>query len=318
LKRQGLLSGPAGVALLSLAYVVAMAPSAPGFATAGNLGNILSVFLPLLVASLGQTVVLLTGGIDLSATGVIALASVAGAHLMTHDHGVLPGNVAAGVAAMLGVGLAVGVVNGLAVARLRMPPFLATLAVMTFASGLAMWATGARGIGDLPASFRGLGGAAAGSVPVSFFVAVPVALLADFVLRRTAAGRWLYAVGQDAAAARVSGVPVERVLLLSYATSGLCAAVASVLFTARVETGSPILGQRLFLDVVGGAVVGGTSLFGGRGTVLGTVLGVLFLSLVDNSLYLLGRSSYAILAVKGGVVLAAAMVDAARERVLGR
>jgi len=314
----GLFSGPAGVALLSLAYLVVTSPFVPGFASPRNLGNVFSNYFPLLAVSLGQTLVLLTGGIDLSVTAVIALASVAGAHVMTSDGGVLPGNAAAGVAAMLAVGLAVGLVNGLAVARLRMPPFLATLAVMTFASGFAIWATGSRGISGLPAGFRGLGARLAGSLPLSLVLVVPLAVAAHLVLRRTVAGRWLYAVGGNAATARVSGVPVERVLVLAYAACGLCAAVASVLFTARVETGSPVLGQRIFLDVIGGAVIGGTSLFGGRGSVLGTAFGVLFISLVDNSLYLLGLTSFTILMVKGAVILAAAVLDALRERVFGR
>ena len=314
----GLFSGPAGVALLSLAYLVVTSPFVPGFASPRNLGNVFSNYFPLLAVSLGQTLVLLTGGIDLSVTAVIALASVAGAHVMTSDGGVLPGNAAAGVAAMLAVGLAVGLVNGLAVARLRMPPFLATLAVMTFASGFAIWATGSRGISGLPAGFRGLGARLAGSLPLSLVLVVPLVVAAHLVLRRTVAGRWLYAVGGNAATARVSGVPVERVLVLAYAACGLCAAVASVLFTARVETGSPVLGQRIFLDVIGGAVIGGTSLFGGRGSVLGTAFGVLFISLVDNSLYLLGLTSFTILMVKGAVILAAAVLDALRERVFGR
>jgi ribose/xylose/arabinose/galactoside ABC-type transport system permease subunit len=314
----GVLSGPAGVALLSLGYLLLLSPVVPGFASPQNLGNVFSNFLPLLAVSLGQTLVLLTGGIDLSVTAVVALASVAGARVMTSDGGLLAGSTAAGVAVMLVVGLAVGLANGLAVARLRMPPFLATLAVMTFASGFAIWATGSRGIAGLPPAFRSLGGNVAGPVPLSLLVVLPLALAAHLVLRRTVAGRWLYAVGGNPAASRVSGVPVDRVLVLAYAACGLCAAIASVLYTARVETGSPVLGQRIFLDVIGGAVIGGTSLFGGRGTVPGTAFGVLFIALVDNSLNLLGLSTFAILMVKGGVILTAAVLDALRQKVLGR
>jgi ribose/xylose/arabinose/galactoside ABC-type transport system permease subunit len=149
-------------------------------------------------------------------------------------------------------------------------------------------------------------------------VVLPLAVLAHGVLSRTVLGRWLYAVGGNARAARVSGVPVERVLLLAYAACGACAGLAAVLYTARLETGSPVLGQRIFLDVIGGAVIGGSSLFGGRGTVRGTAFGVLFISLVDNSLNLLGLSSFTVLMVKGGVILAAAVLDAWRERVAGR
>jgi ribose/xylose/arabinose/galactoside ABC-type transport system permease subunit len=308
--------GDWGVALLSVAYLLALAPFVPGFLSVPNLGNVVSNFLPLLVVSLGQTLVLVTGGIDLSVTAVVALASVAGAKVMTESGGLLPGNVAGGVAAMLAIGLAVGLVNGVAVARLRMPPFLATLAVMTFASGVAIWWTRSQGISGLPGGFRALGGTVLGGVPVSLVVAAPLAALAHLLLGRTVFGRWLYAVGGNARAARVCGVPVERVVVLAYVACGFCAAVAAVLYSARLETGSPVLGQRIFLDVIGGAVIGGTSLFGGRGSVRGTAFGVLFITLVDNSLNMMGLSSFTILMVKGGVILAAAVLDALRERLL--
>ncbi len=309
--------GEWGVALLCGAYLLALAPLVPGFVSAGNLGDVLSNAVPLLAVALGQTIVLLTGGIDLSVTAVVALASVAGARVMTESGGLLPGSAAAGVLAMLGVGVAVGLANGLAVARLRMPPFLATLAVMTFASGLAIWSTQSQGIAGLPASFRALGGRL-GPLPVSLLVVLPLALAAHLVLSRTVLGRWIYAVGGNVRASRVCGVPVERVILLAYAACGACAGLAAVLYTARLETGSPVLGQRIFLDVIGGAVIGGTSLFGGRGTVRGTAFGVLLITLVDNSLNLLGLSSFAVLMVKGGVILGAAVLDAWRERLAGR
>lgn len=310
--------GDWGIALLSVAYLLALAPFVPGFLSAPNLGDIVSSFLPLLAVSLGQTLVLVTGGIDLSVTAVVALASVAGAKVMTQSGGLLPGDAGAGVAAMLAVGAGVGLVNGVAVARLRMPPFLATLAAMTFASGFAIWWTHSQGISGLPDSFRALGGTVLGGVPASVAVVGPLAALAHLVLSRTLFGQWLYAVGGNARAARVSGVPVARVVVLAYVACGLCAAVGAALYSARLETGSPVLGQRIFLDVIGGAVIGGTSLFGGRGSVRGTTFGVLFITLLDNSLNLLGLSSFTILMVKGGVILAAAVLDALRERLLGR
>lgn len=305
--------GDWGIALLSVAYLLALAPFVPGFLSARNLGDVLSNFLPLLAVSLGQTIVLVTGGIDLSVTAVVALASVAGAKVMTESGGFAPGSVVLGIAASLAVGTGVGLVNGVAVARLRMPPFLATLAVMTFASGFGIWWTRSQGVSGLPEGFRALGG-----VPASVAVVAPLGVVAHLILSRTVLGRWLYAVGGNPRTARVSGVPVERVVVLAYVACGLCAAVAAVLYSARLETGSPVLGQRIFLDVIGGAVIGGTSLFGGRGTVRGTALGVFFITLVDNSLNLLGLSSFTILMVKGGVILAAAVLDALRERLLGR
>jgi ribose/xylose/arabinose/galactoside ABC-type transport system permease subunit len=309
--------GDWGIALVSVAYLLALAPVVPGFLSVANLADVLSNFLPLLAVSLGQTLVLVSGGIDLSVTATVALASVAGAKVMAEGGGVLPGNAVLGIAAMLLVGLAVGLANGVAVAHLRMPPFLATLAVMTFASGLAVFWTRSQGISGLPSAFRALGGTAFG-VPVSLLVVAPLAIGAHVLLSRTVLGRRLYAVGGNARTARVSGVPVERVLLTAYAACALCAAVAAVLYSARLETGSPVLGQRIFLDVIGGAVLGGTSLFGGRGTVRGTAFGVLFITLLDNSLNLAALSSFTILMVKGGVILAAAVLDALRERLVGR
>jgi ribose/xylose/arabinose/galactoside ABC-type transport system permease subunit len=308
------------VAVLCVALIAVLAPVVPGFASAANLRNVFSSLLPLLAVAVGQTIVLITGGIDLSVTAVVALASVLGARVMTADGGLLAGSalaVPAAVAVMLATGLAVGAVNGLAVSRLRMPPFLATLAVMTFASGFAIWLTASQGISGLPKGFRLLGAGSLGElapVPAALLVVGPLALGVHVLLTRAVLGRWLFAVGGNARTARVSGVPVERVVLFAYVACAVCAAVASVLYTARLETGSPVLGQRILLDVIGAVVIGGTSLFGGRGSVLGTVYGALFITLLDNGLNLMGLSSFTVLMVKGSVILAAALVDATRER----
>jgi ribose/xylose/arabinose/galactoside ABC-type transport system permease subunit len=184
-----------------------------------------------------------------------------------------------------------------------------------FASGFAIWLTHSEGIAGLPAAFRALGAGRLGPFPAALVVVLPLALAAHALLDRTVAGRWLFAIGGNPRTARVSGVPVERATLLAYVACGACAAVASILYTARLETGSPVLGQRLFLDVIAAVVIGGTSLFGGRGSVAGTVLGALFITLLDNGLNLMGLSSFSVLMVKGAVILAAALVDAARERV---
>jgi ribose transport system permease protein len=317
-RRVSRLPAESWVALSCAALFALLAPVVPGFASAGNLGNLFSSLLPLVAVAVGETLVLVTGGIDLSVTAVIALASVLGARVMTADGGTLAGSPLAmpgAVLAMLATGLAVGAANGLAVARLRMPPFLATLAATTFASGFAIWVTRSEGIAGLPSSFRVLGAGRLGPVPVALLVVLPLAVGAHAFLERTVAGRWLFAIGGNPRTARVSGVPVERTTLLAYVACGGCAAIASVLYTARLETGSPVLGQRLFLDVVAAVVIGGTSLFGGRGSVIGTVLGALFVTLLDNGLNLMGLSSFGVLMVKGTVILAAALVDAARERV---
>ena len=305
------------VLVLSLAVFLALVPLAPALARPENLANLLSSLLPLLIVTAGQLLVLLTGGIDLSQTSTIALASVTGAWVMSSSEGWLAGHplaVPAALAAMLLAGAVVGAFNGVAVARLGLPAFVVTLTSTMFVSGLAVFLTRSRNVNGLPASFLALGG----RIPGALALALAVAALVHLLLARSLYGRWLYAVGRNAVAARVSGVPVEGVTVAVYVASGVLAALASVLYTAQAETGSPVLGQRLLLDVVGAAVIGGASLTGGRGRLAGVAAGALFVKLLDNGLDLLSLSNFGVMMVKGGVILAAALVDAARTRVLAR
>jgi ribose/xylose/arabinose/galactoside ABC-type transport system permease subunit len=301
-------------AVFSLAalYFLALAPFTPGFASAENLGNIFSNLLPLLVLATGQTIVLITGGIDLSATSTMALASVTGALAMSGDQGWAGGSrwaTLAGVATMLSVGALVGLLNGAAITTFGMPPFIVTLTTMMFASGLAIWLTKSKTIYNLPASFNAIGK----HWLWALLAAAAVVATAHVLLDRALWGRWLYAVGHNVNAATISGAPVARTLTLAYVASGLCAAAASILYTGRLETGSPVLGQRLLLDVIGAAVIGGASLFGGRGKIVGTLSGALFLTLIDNSLNFAGLSHFTIMMIKGGVILLAALLDVVRR-----
>lgn len=296
------------VLYLSVAWFAALSPITPGLATPENLGNIFSSMLPLLVVAIGQTVVLITGGIDLSVTSTVALASTIGAMLTTQKEGAGPALSA--TAAMLAIGIAVGALNGSAVHSLRMPAFMVTLATMMFFSGFAIWLTSSRNIYQLPQAFTRIGRELPSSIAFTVLVAVSIHL----ILTRSNLGRWLYAIGRNIQTAFVSGVPVSRTIIAAYTISGVCAAVAAILYTGRLETGSPVLGQRILLDVIGATVIGGASLFGGRGKVSWTVFGVLFMTLVDNSLNLLGLSNFAVLMAKGFVILGAALLDAARQR----
>jgi ribose/xylose/arabinose/galactoside ABC-type transport system permease subunit len=300
---------------LCLAYFAAMAPFAEGFASTGNLANILSSMLPLLVLATGQTLVLITGGIDLSVTAVIALASVTGAMVMTGDGGALAGSplaATAGIVVMLAIGAAIGLLNGAIITVFRMPPFIVTLTAMMFFSGFAIWLTKSKSIYNLPAGFLMFGK----QVWLTVAVALAVAVIAHLALARTLFGRWLYAIGHNARTALVSGVPVNRTLVLTYVACGLCAGVAAVLITGRLETGSPVHWRNNLLDIIGATVIGGTSLYGGKGKVVWTVFGVLFLTLIDNSLNLLNLAFFTIMMVKGGVILLAAVLDAVRNRIV--
>jgi len=300
---------------LSLVYFAALAPFTTGFASWSNFQTILAYLLPLLVVAVGLTLVLIIGGIDLSVTSTIALASVVGGKIMSSEEGWLAGNALAipvGLLAMLSVGVVIGMINGVAVTSCRIPAFIATLTTMMFVSGLAIWFTLSRKIGGLPPGFVMLGQ----KLWLAAAIAGVATWLAHVTLSRTLFGRQLYAIGHNAKAALVSGVPVKRVTFTAYVLCGLLAGVASILFTAGLETGNPEMARDNLLDVVGAVVIGGTSLYGGKGRVVGTVFGVLFLALVDNSLNLLGLNFYTVTMVKGGVILLAALLDALRNKFL--
>ncbi|MEQ1825742.1 MAG: ABC transporter permease [Pirellula sp.] len=295
-------------------YCLVMAPLASGFATLENAGNVLVAMLPLLIVASGQTVVLIAAGIDLSVTSVIALTSVLGASLLTSDGGLLASNhlgTAIAVSAMLLLGSFIGLANGFCVAWLRMPPFIVTLTTMMFLSGFAVWWTQSESIYNLPPSFLFLGK----SLWAASAIACVVVLGIHALLTRTLIGLHLRAVGHNAQTARVSGVNVRSVVMFAYIACGTSAAMASVLITAQLETGSPVQWQNNLLDVIGATVIGGTSLFGGRGNVFWTASGVLLLALIDNSLNLLNLSHFTIMMTKGAVILLAAMLDTLRHQV---
>jgi ribose/xylose/arabinose/galactoside ABC-type transport system permease subunit len=337
--RHGLLSEDF-VLYLSVVFFAGLYLFMPFIASERNLANISSNMWPLLALVLGQMFVLILGGIDLSQTSIMALTSVVGGMLMTTQldptlfeksplWGILlspqgspiSGTVLAvplGILAMLAVGVLVGLLNGLAVARFRMPAFMVTLVSMMFFSGLAIFLTKSENIMYLPRGFTTLGAGPVGSVPYSFFVVLVLAAAAQVVLKHTVLGRWFFAVGRSIRTSAVSGVPTERVIILGYVFSGFCAAVASVLYSARLACGRPTLGQNLLLDVIGAAVIGGISLFGGKGKVLWAFFGVLFFVLLSNALSMLALPFYAEPVVKGAVILLAALLDVTRTRLLAR
>ena len=286
------------VLVLTVLYFVVMWTIVPEIAAADTLLDILSAMMPLLVVAIGQTFVLIVAGIDLSAPSIIAMASVVGASVMTGDAGYANGTgfeIIAGILAFIAVGSVIGTFNGVCTTRFNMPSFIVTLTTMMFFSGAAIWYTtvhtDASSIGNLPRGFIEIGPGTCGRFARSRSLSSSSSAgVAHFILSRTVYGRWLYAVGLNPKAAAVSGVPVRKVIFWAFVISGVCAAISSILYTGRLETGTPVLGQRILLDVVGAAVIGGVSLFGGKGKILWTIFGVLFLTVIDKSLQLMGLS----------------------------
>jgi ribose/xylose/arabinose/galactoside ABC-type transport system permease subunit len=273
--------------------------STPAFLTENNLMNVLrqNCFTAILAA--GMSVTILTGGIDLSVGSVVALAGVTCADALVHGFGVL-----VGVAIGLTVGLVVGIVNGLAITLVKIPPFIVTLAMMQIVRGAAYKYTDARTISGLPDSFAFLSRG-----PVSVLIMAAVFGFTWLLLMRTPFGRHVYATGGNRDAAWLAGIRVDRVLLAVYVLCGVAAGLAGVLVAARLNAGYPKAGESYELDAVTAVVVGGTSLFGGRGSVWGTLAGAFFIGILNNGLNLFHVEPYDQLMVKGVVLLAAASLD---------
>ena len=278
---------------------VILAASTDAFLTPVNLANVIrqNAFTAILAA--GMTFVILTAGIDLSVGSIVGLAGMVCASVMAGG-----GSVAGGVAAGTLVGVGTGMLNGAAVTWLRVPAFVVTLATMLILRGAAYKLTDARTISGLPEGFSVLSsGIASAGLMMAVFVA------AWLVLSRTPFGRHVYAVGGNADAAWLAGVRVARVQFAVYTLSGLAAGIAGVLVASRLNAGYPRAGEFYELDAIAAVVVGGTSLFGGRGSIWGTLAGAFFIGVLNNGLNLFRVSPYDQLIVKGMVLLAAASLD---------
>lgn len=257
--------------------------------------------------------------------------------LITESGGILAGQTGSlliGLGIMLATGVAIGMLNGVGVAYFRMPPFMMTLVTMLVVSALAIWLTQSENIRNLPESYVLLGKGDIISLYLGpqdrpqiprreimsligypAIITITLAIGAHFLLNRTVFGRQVFAIGANRQAAEISGVPVRRVLVAVYGIAAFCATVGAILYSARLEAGRPTLGEGTFLlDVIGATVIGGTSLFGGKGKIIWTVFGVIFFVLLSNTLNLMNLSSFHIDMMKGAVILCAALLDVARTR----
>ena len=294
--------------LLGLVVVCAvMVAGTDSFLSVGNLTNVLrQVSINALIA-VGMTYVILTGGIDLSVGAVMALSGTVAAGLMAAG---LPGGLA--LLAALAIGALFGLANGGFVAFAAMPPIIVTLATMGVARGLALIYTGGYPISGLPRWMRVFGEGAVLGVQVPIVIMVVVFAIGWVVLERTPFGRYVYAIGGNEQATRLSGVRVRRAKLAVYAISGLTSAIAGIVLTSRLMSGQPNAGQGFELDAIAAVVLGGTSIAGGRGSLIGTLLGALLLGVLNNGLNLVGVNPYVQSVVKGGIILLAIYIG--RER----
>jgi ribose transport system permease protein len=275
------------------------------FTSPENLQNILIAAAPFALIALGQTLVILTGGIDLSVGSVIAVAAMTSAAVAKAN----PGQVWLTVLSAMAVGLLAGTVNGLLVSRVDVPPFIATLGMLTAGSGIAYVIGGGAPINGLPAEFGSIANTKVLGLQIPVIVMIVGIVLLGIVMRRTSYGMRVYAVGGNRVAAEIAGVNARRTLFSVYALSGLLAGLSGVMLASRVISGPPNLGQGYELDAIAAVVIGGASLMGGRGTVWGTALGLLLIQTLNNGLDLLLVPAYWQDVIKGVLIVAAVAVD---------
>jgi ribose transport system permease protein len=281
----------------------------PHFLTISNLLNVAQQTSINAVVAVGMTFVILSGGIDLSVGSIVAVAGVVlGALLQAGQPGVIA------IAAALAVGTATGLVNGSLVSWGGLPPFIVTLGMMSVARGAALLFTEGRPVSGFDEGFRSLATGSVAFVPAPVVIMLVVYVVAHVVLTKTTFGRYVYAIGGNEEATRLSGVLVRRQKTLIYGVSGLMSAVAAVILTARLNSAQPIAGMMYELDAIAATVIGGTSLMGGEGTLAGTLVGALIMGVLRNGLNLLGVSSFLQQIVIGAVIVIAVLVDTVLKR----
>lgn len=291
--------------LLMMAVISVLSPN---FLSVDNLLNILRQTSINAIIAVGMTYVILTAGIDLSVGSVLALAGAVCASMISADTPLL-----LAVVATLLIGGALGAANGVVVSLLGVQPFIATLVGMTILRGATLVYTGGRPIStgdfDVAESFYQIGGGYVGPIPVPVVVILLVFALFWVILNHTRFGRYVYAIGGNESVTRIAGIHVTRVKVLVYALSGMMAALAGMILTARLESAQPTAGIGYELDAIAAVVLGGTSLMGGRGTLVGTLIGALIIGVLNNALNLMDVSSYFQQIAKGSVILLAVVVD---------
>ncbi|HEY7566154.1 MAG TPA: ABC transporter permease [Gemmatimonadaceae bacterium] len=311
------LLGTLGPLLALIAACLFFATRSDRFLTADNLSIVLQQVMVVGVIAIGQTLVILTAGVDLSCGSVMALGGIVMTKLAVEHQLPVPLAIAAGVAATTSF----GAINGLLVTRLRLPPFIVTLGTLNIAFAITQLYSNAQTITDVPAGLTTLGNAfqvGGSSVVYGALLMLALYAVAAFALSQTAAGRHVYAVGNNPEGARLTGIATQRVLLGVYMLAGVCYGLAALLSVARTGVGDPNAGQAENLEAITAVVVGGTSLFGGRGLVLSSLVGALIVGVFRNGLTLMGVSSVYQMLVTGVLVILAVATDQFSRRVAER
>lgn len=288
-----------------IVFCAVLSVTTSGFLTEKNIINVLRQVSYNGVIAVGMTFVIITGNIDLSVGGVVGLAAIVACDF-AHP-GEYPLIVPILVA--LGIGALVGLVNGIGIAYGHVPAFIMTLGTNTILRGIIMLYNNGKPVLDLSEQYQAIGSGYLGRIPIPVIILIAVLLLGWFVLNKTRFGRHVLAVGGNEQAARVSGINTKLVKITVYIMSGLFSAIAGMIISARVNAGSPTLGTGYENDAIAAAVIGGTSMMGGQGSMIGTIGGILIIGVMNNGLDLLNVSSYYQQVAKGIIIIAAVLFD---------
>lgn len=304
----------AGIGLALVVLIAVFSLASEHFLTANNITNILTQITINLILAVGMTFVILIGGIDLSVGSVLAFAAVVAGKIIT-----LPGlspelAITLAVLAALGAGLLCGLFNGMISAYWGLPSFIITLGMLNIARGGALHVSEARTIYSFPFAFEEFGSIIIGGVPLLFLFALVLVAIAWFVLNKTVFGRLIYGIGSNEEAVRLAGHPVLWVKVGAFAICGLCAGLAAIIYMARLNIASPIAGIAFELDAIAAVIIGGTSLAGGRGSVIGTLLGAFIIGVLANGLILLGLNDFMRQMITGVVIILAVIIDRYRAK----
>ena len=294
--------------LIGLCVIIAVLT--PKFLSTGNLGSVARQTAVITIMAMGMTMVMVSGGIDLSVGSIMALAGVAGAFALASGAPTI-----VGIATSIAAGAVCGFANGAAITTLRIPPFIVTLGAMGIYRGIVLLITDGKAVVGLPSKFGYLAeGNLLGLIPVPLLIVVAIALAIHFLLSRTRLGRYCYAIGSNVEAARYAGVRVARCQIIFYLILGALAGLAGAIEAARLVTGQPTAGEGYELRVVAAVVIGGGSLSGGQGTVIGTIIGALIMGVLANGANLLGIPAFTQQIIIGAIIILAVTFDEFQRR----
>ncbi|MGN6177994.1 MAG: ABC transporter permease [Mucilaginibacter sp.] len=306
------------IALVLLCIVLSIVSDK--FLTVDNTWNVMRQISVNICISVGMTLVILIAGIDLSVGSILALCGAIAAGLLKNGIPVPSSNLYIGFTLLGAIlismlaGAALGWFNGWTITKFKVPPFVATLAMLTIARGLTMLWTKGFPISNLGDSFDYIGTGWFLGIPLPVWISGVVVIIAVIITKKTVLGRHIYAIGGNESASKLSGINIKKVTLIVYAISGLLAAVGGILVTSRLDSAQPNAGISYELDSIAAVVIGGTSLMGGRGTIMGTVLGAVIIGVLNNGLVLMNVSPFWQQVVKGAVILLAVMIDKANSK----